>query len=319
MNGRRAGEIFDVLSAAPADALRAVARVAPASAVQAVGPGLVLRFGEADAPPLFAVHLDGGSASLGFLAAALAAGQGGAALIAVTDGPPARAAQIVQDLRDNAVAPRICVVGAPTGLRVQDRHKGFRATQLHVTGRGGSSADPRSGPSALDQALRYTALLTARQAAFMAAADPNTPFDPPWTTLNIARVSGGEGLGEVAAHARVDWDLRAVHAADASELAAATEGLVVEMNAVLQAVAPGCGAREEVLTDLPPLLPQRLNAARDALLRIVPGTASAARDASVAGFYRGLGADVALFGPDDGAPEDLERCAEVLRQLTTPA
>ncbi|CAA6818253.1 MAG: Acetylornithine deacetylase (EC, partial [uncultured Thiotrichaceae bacterium] len=46
-------------------------------------------------------------------------------------------------------------------------------------------------------------------------APANSRFQPPWTTLQVGRIAGGQAHNIIAGHCTVDWEVRPVQAGDA--------------------------------------------------------------------------------------------------------
>lgn len=109
--------------------------------------------------------------------------------------------------------PAAVFVGEPTGMEIITAHKGVRAFRVTVEGVDGHSSQPdraANAIAALTQVAGYLLDLTQRLRA--GPFDPR--FDPPYTTVNLATLSGGQALNIVPRHAELTFEFRSVPGED---------------------------------------------------------------------------------------------------------
>jgi len=315
MSAQRAEQICAQLAEAT-DLPRAVMHMLPPGAAQMSSAGLIARFGMAERAPLFVTDMEhGGPGALALLSAVLAAGPGGAAHLALP--APGGAEALANALHD--ARPSMVIVGASTGLSVVDRHKSHMAVRLTVTGKTAPSFDPGSGVNALEAAMGYAAVLQDVRAALMAETDPNQPFHPQWSTLNVGHLTSGIDAHTVPDQAVLDWALHAIRPEDADTALEAAARKIAETEPVLKAMSGQAAMVQEVLFHQPGLPMARINTAREALLALGAGAPMEAPRAGSAGYFTGLGAGVVMFGPDDTGPASLAALTDIVQQLTRQA
>jgi len=138
--------------------------------------------------------------------------------------------------------PGICIIGEPTEMRIIEGHKGMCEYTTRFTGLAGHGSRPELGVSAVEYAVRYVARLLELREALQARVPPGSRFEPPFSTLQIGRLSGGIAHNVIADHAEVEWEMRPVIEADAefvrSEIGSyAEEVLLPAMRAVHSAAS----------------------------------------------------------------------------------
>ncbi len=90
--------------------------------------------------------------------------------------------------------------------------------------------------------------------AAMQGGPHDAAFDPPWSTIQVNRIEGGEALNIVAAACRFFWEMRVLPGVDDRAVLAGLEQTVAaEIVPAMQAVDPACGVRFEVLARIPAL------------------------------------------------------------------
>ncbi|MDT0682346.1 acetylornithine deacetylase [Roseicyclus sp. F158] len=238
------------------------------------------------------------------------------------------ARSLTSELAKRGLKPAMTMIGEPTEMRVIDGHKGVSEYTVRFHGRAGHGSDPDAGASALDAAIRYAArLLELREELKRRAAD-GLPFHPPWTTVNLGRLSGGNAHNVIAASALLEWEMRPAQAGDAEFVREALSKHVEEvLLPQLRRTEPDARIETEVIGDVVGLDPENDNALRDLLLALT-GTADAGTVAfgTEAGLFRELGGDVVVCGPgsisqahlpDEFVTRDqLDHCLRTIRGLT---
>lgn len=85
--------------------------------------------------------------------------------------------------------PRSLVVGEPTSLHPARAGKGYCLGEVKVFGTEAHSAHPQKGRSAIYDAARL--IQAIQQLSGQLAAETNSFFDPPYTTINVGTIKGG--------------------------------------------------------------------------------------------------------------------------------
>lgn len=111
--------------------------------------------------------------------------------------------------------PRAVVVGEPTSMGVVTAHKGVRAFTTTVDGLDGHSSRPDLAANAVAAAARIAAHIDRiAEERRGDAGSHDARFTPPYTTFNLATISGGQAINIVPRRAELTWEYRPVPADD---------------------------------------------------------------------------------------------------------
>lgn len=265
----------------------------------------------------------------GFLAAALAIVP---ALVALKPGRPIHLAfsydeeagcrgvpHLIGRLPSLCAPPAAAVIGEPSGLRPILAHKGKAAARAEIHGRSGHSSRPDLGLNAIHAMGRVIA--AAEKAATRLRGGPLDPvFEPPYSTIQIGTIRGGDALNIIPERCIVEIEARAIAGASPTAVLEpvreALEGLKAE----------GFATNWQPIAGYPALsLPADAPIAR--LMTQVTGEAplAAVSYGTEAGLYQAAGIDAIICGPGDIArahkPDEyitrgeLTACADMLERL----
>ncbi|APX24118.1 MULTISPECIES: acetylornithine deacetylase [Salipiger] len=120
---------------------------------------------------------------------------------------------LLSRLPDLCAPPLGCIVGEPTGLVPVLGHKGKAALRLVAEGQAGHSSRPDLGVNAI-HALLPALTAAAAQAEALVHGPQDDRFAPPWSTLQIGTVEGGQALNIIPDHAEARIEARAIPGAD---------------------------------------------------------------------------------------------------------
>ncbi len=173
------------------------------------------------------------------------------------------APHMIAEIRDRLPPPEAVIVGEPTLMKVIDGHKGIASFRTSVTGFTTHSSQTDRGVSAVEAAAKLIAKISAMRAARSAAADPESPFSPPYTTMTVNVVRGGTQLNIMAGECSFDWDCRAVPGDGAGAARAEFDAFAREVERDMRTIAPTCRIETVQLSNAPPLAPSPDNPAAD--------------------------------------------------------
>jgi len=235
---------------------------------------------------------------------------------------------LLADLADAGIAPRLAIIGEPTSMRVVNAHKGICSHRTRITGVPGHSSQPHRGVNALVAAGRMIEFLEREARAAEARARPTGDFEPPFTTYNVGVLNGGTAMNIIAASAEMLWEFRNVPWDDSAALRARADRFVAdELRAALKARDARADAATELLVEVPALVPDPESPAVRLALRLTGQNRTATVAFSTeAGLFQRAGIAAVICGPgsiDDAhkADEFVERsqlaaCAAFLRRVT---
>lgn len=118
------------------------------------------------------------------------------------------APHVIRAMLADGPRPDRVIVGEPSSLKVVTAQKGTGLLRVTVKGHSVHSSQWDRGVSAVATAARLIAWLDDRTRENQAAAFPDSPFDPPFTTLHCGLVEGGTASNIVASLCRFTTDIR---------------------------------------------------------------------------------------------------------------
>ncbi|UOM35785.1 acetylornithine deacetylase [Acuticoccus sp. I52.16.1] len=198
-------------------------------------------------------------------------------------------------------APRAVIVGEPTRMRPVGGHKGSFSFHTHVTGHAVHSSRIDIGVSAVMTAARLITWLEDRMAANARAADPASPFVPPYTTIHCGMIQGGTAANIVSDRCRFVTDMRVVPPEDPEVILAEYERHIREViEPEMKRKHAGAGVRIERRSDVAPLMPDPGGGAEALFAALGVGEAPAAVSyGTEAGLFQRAGWPAMVCGPGD--------------------
>lgn len=234
---------------------------------------------------------------------------------------------LAEELRKRDARPALALIGEPTEMQVIDGHKGCCEYSVHFHGLEGHGSKPAEGVNAAEYAVRYASELMSLRAELEARAPEDSPFDPPWTTLNIGALEGGVAHNVIASKARLDWEMRPVQSSDADFVKAHLQELVArKLLPEMRAIHSQADVITEIIGEVAGLAVMPENAARDLVAGLLgANSAGTVPFGTEAGLFQEIGMDVVICGPgsiDQAHKADefvsldqLDRCLGLLGKL----
>jgi acetylornithine deacetylase len=197
--------------------------------------------------------------------------------------------------------PSAVIVGEPTSMGVVTAHKGVRAFTTTVEGRDGHSSQPQVAANAI-AALARTATFIDDLAARQAATVRDERFEPPYTTFNLATVTGGQAINIVPRHAELTWEYRPIPADDGDALAAEVDAFVRDEVLPRLRRDTGVGEVRTVPNAVARALAAEDDGAAERLVRTLTGDTAAAGTVPFGtdgGHFQAMGWSTVVCGPGD--------------------
>ncbi|UVC12266.1 acetylornithine deacetylase (plasmid) [Rhizobium sp. TH2] len=255
----------------------------------------------------------------GFLAAALAVLPGLAAA------PPKRPIHLAFSYDEEAGCrgvphmidrlPELCaeplgaIIGEPSGMHPIRAHKGKAAARIEIRGRVGHSSRPDQGQNAI-HAFACVLLAAVRTAGALQRSRLDRNFEPPYSSLQVGTIAGGQAVNIIPDFVTADIEARAIAGVAPTDL---LEPVRVAVKGLEQ---QGFGTRWELLSAYPALsLPADAPLAH--LLGELTGNKplAAVSYGTEAGLYQQAGIDAIICGPGDIArahrPDEFIRTDEL--------
>lgn len=208
------------------------------------------------------------------------------------------APRMIAEIAQRMPKPSAVIVGEPTNMKVIDGHKGIASFTVRVTGYTTHSSQTDRGVSAVEAAAKLITKISDMRERRAAAADPSSPFEPPYSTMTVNVVRGGTQLNIMAGEAVFQWDLRVVPGDSREDIIAEFTDYARGVEAEMRAKAGGCRIEIEEMSNAPSLAPHADNPAAD-LAKAITGLNSTdvVSYAAEAGQFQEAGFSVVICGP----------------------
>jgi acetylornithine deacetylase len=148
---------------------------------------------------------------------------------------------LIDDLAQIPVPPRLCIVGEPTEMKAVIGHKGKKSVRCHVEGHECHSALNDRGVNAVEIAAELVTRLRGLQRSIR----DNGPFDPayqpPYTTIHTGTIHGGTALNIVPKTCGFEFEIRNLPDHDPDELMAELRGWAQDLIPEMLAISPAAG------------------------------------------------------------------------------
>ncbi|TDT73325.1 acetylornithine deacetylase [Litoreibacter halocynthiae] len=222
------------------------------------------------------------------------------------------ARHLAQNLTERSIKPSLAIIGEPTNMRVIDGHKGCYEYSTHFQGLEGHGSAPDCGVNAIEFAVRYVSRLLDLRDELKLMAPNDSRFEPPWTTVNLGALNGGQVHNVIAPRATVDWEMRPVQASDADFVNEALKTFCDEvLLPSMRLVYPDASIVTEVIGEIAGLMPADDNETLKIVSELTGiNRADVVSFGTEAGIFQSLGMDVVVCGP--GSIEQAHKANEFL-------
>jgi len=182
----------------------------------------------------------------------------------------AGALQLVPEMAATMPPASAVIVGEPSEMQVVTGHKGGLMLETHVHGFEVHSSILHTGVSAVMTAARLIRWLEEQMTANAEVADPDSLFDPPYTTLHVGMIHGGTARNIVAKDCVFSTDVRIIPGERSTDWLARYRAECARVEAEMQAIRPETSIEVRVRGDLPGCRPELATEA-EALCRALTG------------------------------------------------
>ncbi|QFU17694.1 acetylornithine deacetylase [Microvirga thermotolerans] len=211
------------------------------------------------------------------------------------------APSMVSAMADTIPTPAAVIVGEPTRHAVVTGHKASVQLRTCITGYAVHSSRVDQGVSAVANAARMIVWLEDVMEGNRRSADPENPFQPPYSTLHCGMVEGGTAANIVSSSAWFSTDIRTIPTEDPWDyVERLREYAAKELEPSMRALAPSAGIEIELVSEVPGLRPEEDGAAERLMRRLTGdnGTHVVAYGTE-AGLFQAKGWSTVVCGPGD--------------------
>ncbi|MGA8259128.1 MAG: acetylornithine deacetylase [Arenicellales bacterium] len=209
------------------------------------------------------------------------------------------APSMIEEMVHTVPPPRAVIVGEPTSNRIVTAHKGFAKFDTIVRGHEVHASQVHRGVSAVMVAARLVTFLEDMMRENMARADPDSPFEPPFTTIHTGVIHGGTAHNIMARDCRFVTDIRSIPDDDPMTFIQRYKAHIEkEVVPAMHRIAPETGVNVDIHLQVPGLKPEEGGEAATLVKSLTgKGDARAVAYASEAGQFQEAGYSVVLYGP----------------------
>ncbi len=124
---------------------------------------------------------------------------------------------LIRQLPDLCAKPIGAIIGEPSGMRAIRAHKGKAAARVEIRGRSGHSSRPDQGLNAI-HAFACVLLAAVRTGEALRSSRLDPSFEPPYSSLQVGTVSGGQAVNIIPDFLTAEIEARAITGATPADL-----------------------------------------------------------------------------------------------------
>ena len=236
---------------------------------------------------------------------------------------------LIADLREADLAPRLCIVGEPTGMVPATAHKGVYRWRCCIKGKPAHSSLRPRAVNAIEAGARLVAHIADMGDAWRDGPERYEGFDVPYTTACVGVMQGGIADNVVPEDCAFHYEFRNLPGTEALDMQRGVAQEAARLEQAMKAVDPATGIRFETICAVPSFLARDDEPALLAAQRLSgePRTTLVAFGTE-AGHFQRAGISTIVCGPgqiDQAHQPDefvsldqLARCEAFLQRLATP-
>jgi acetylornithine deacetylase len=236
---------------------------------------------------------------------------------------------LIADLREAGLAPRLCIVGEPTGMVPAIAHKGVYRWRCCIKGKPAHSSLTPQAVNAIEAGARLVSHIASMGDAWRDGAERYAGFDVPYSTACVGVMHGGVADNIVPEDCTFHYEFRNLPGSDALAMQQRVRDEAARLEAPMKAVDAACGFAFEDICAVPAFLAREDEAA----VRLAQRVSRQPRTTLVgfgteAGLFQRAGISTVVCGPGFIAQahqpdefvslEQLARCEAFLGALAAP-
>ena len=209
------------------------------------------------------------------------------------------ARHLIKELKKYKYKPSIVIIGEPTNMEIIEAHKGDCEYTTCFHGIEGHASNPEKGLSAIEYGSLFTNKLFELGNELKKRAPSDSPFNPPWTTVQVGKIEGGVAHNVIAGQCSIDWEMRPINEEDKNFvknnlLKYCQNKLLPEM----QSKFAEAKIETETIGEIPGLIPQKDNQARVIMQDLLQSNSTGVISfGTEAGIFQEMNMDVVVCGP----------------------
>jgi acetylornithine deacetylase len=164
------------------------------------------------------------------------------------------ARHLIADLREAGIAPRLCLVGEPTGMVPAVAHKGVYRWRCCIKGKPAHSSLTPRAVNAIEAGARLITRIAAQGDTWRERGPYQEGFDVPFTTASVGVMQGGIADNVVPQDCFFHYEFRNLPGHDALAMQQQVVDEARALEGAMKAVDPATGFRFEEICAVPDFL-----------------------------------------------------------------
>ena len=209
------------------------------------------------------------------------------------------ARHLSKELKKYKYKPSMVIIGEPTEMEIVEAHKGDCEYTTCFYGIEGHASKPEKGVSAIQYGSLFTNKLFELGDELKKRAPSDSPFDPPWTTIQAGKIEGGVAHNVIAGKCSIDWEMRPVNNED-KDFVKKNLSTYCDNNLLPEMQSKFSKAKIEtnIVGEIPGLMPKKDNQARVIMQELLQSNSTGVISfGTEAGIFQEMEMDVVVCGP----------------------
>ena len=209
------------------------------------------------------------------------------------------ARHLSKELKKYKYKPAMVIIGEPTEMEIIEAHKGDCEYTTCFYGIEGHASKPEKGVSAIQYGSLFTNKLFELGDELKKRAPSDSPFDPPWTTIQAGKIEGGVAHNVIAGKCSIDWEMRPVNNED-KDFVKKNLSTYCDNNLLPEMQSKFSKAKIEtnIVGEIPGLIPKKDNQARVIMQELLQSNSTGVISfGTEAGIFQEMEMDVVVCGP----------------------
>jgi len=209
------------------------------------------------------------------------------------------ARHLTKELKKYKYKPSMVIIGEPTNMEIIEAHKGDCEYTTCFYGIEGHASNPEKGLSAIQYGSLFTNKVFELGSELKKRAPSDSPFDPPWTTIQAGKIEGGVAHNVIAGKCSIDWEMRPVNNEDKDFVKKSLsdycdKNLLPEMKSKFSKAK----IETDIIGEIPGLIPKKDNEARVIMQELLHSNSTGVISfGTEAGIFQEMDMDVVVCGP----------------------
>ena len=209
------------------------------------------------------------------------------------------ALHLSKELKKYKFKPSMVIIGEPTEMEIIEAHKGDCEYTTCFYGMEGHASNPEKGLSAIQYGSLFTNKLFELENELKKRAPINSPFDPPWTTIQAGKIEGGVAHNVIAGQCSIDWEMRPVNNEDKDFVKNHLSNYCKNnLLPKMQSKFAKAKIETDIIGEIPGLIPKKENEIRVIMQELLQSNSTGVISfGTEAGIFQSMDMDVIVCGP----------------------